>query len=156
MPRPWFVLAALVGCASGDPPTRATPAEPSEVPATTAVATQPAAQPSEVPSAMASASAEPPLLDADGKLLPQTDDEPRADSPLYLERVALLFRAIVEDDPEIARPFFFPLPAYQAVKAIEDPARDWQNRLWKLFARDVHHYHQEVGRSSRGPSARSG
>ena len=69
----------------------------------------------------------------------------RQETPLFQHRLGLLWQAIVADDPEIARPFFFPKEAYLKVKAIKDPGRDWERRLWKLFVRDVHEYHQELG-----------
>jgi hypothetical protein len=57
-----------------------------------------------------------------------------------------LFRAIIEDNAELALPFFFPLVAYEQVKAIAKPARDWETRLVRLFKRDIHTYHQRLGR----------
>ena len=64
---------------------------------------------------------------------------------MFRHRLELLWRAIVADDPEIARPFFFPKEAYLKVKAIKDPGRDWERRLWKLFVRDIHEYHEKLG-----------
>ncbi|MCA9571602.1 MAG: hypothetical protein KC656_27375, partial [Myxococcales bacterium] len=107
-----------------------------------AVVAPPAAEPA--PEA-AQVLVEPLLVDEAGALLPQTEDMPRVDDPLFQDRLHTLWRAIVEDDPELARAFFFPKVAYQKVKAIADPARDWDQRLWKLFVRDVHAYHAELG-----------
>jgi hypothetical protein len=87
----------------------------------------------------------PSLLGPSGELLAQTEERPSVDDALFEHRMGLLFRAIVADDPEIARPFFFPLEAYEKVKAIAEPKRDWNRRLWKLFVRDVHDYHRELG-----------
>jgi hypothetical protein len=95
--------------------------------------------------AAATAAYEPALVGADGKPLPQTEGEPSLDSPLFRHHMALLLRAIVEDDPTIAEAVFFPKLAYEQVKAIEKPGLDWKNRLWKLFARDVHEYHKKLG-----------
>jgi hypothetical protein len=89
--------------------------------------------------------AAPALVGPDGELLPQTEARPSVEDALFDSRMRLLFSAIVADDPEIARPFFFPLPAYEKVKAIADPKRDWNRRLWKLFVRDIHEYHRELG-----------
>ena len=61
------------------------------------------------------------MVDDAGELLPQTEDEPSIHSPLFQHRLGLLWQAIVADDPEIARPFFFPKVAYLKVKAIKDP-----------------------------------
>jgi hypothetical protein len=126
------------------------PAEPAKDEPTTA---PPDATASGSASAGASADAppapppvvEPSLFDADGKLLPQLDDEPRDDSPVFQRRMALLFEAIVNDDAERARSVFFPVEAYEQVKAIEKPAADWKSRLWKNFVRDVHRYHDKLG-----------
>jgi hypothetical protein len=131
----------------------APPAGDSPSPAVTATAaavvapTEPTdAAPAEPPVDTPPAIPEPPaLLDVDGKLLPQNEDRPAVAEPLFEHRMALLFRAIVENDPEIARSFFFPLAAYEKVKAIADPNRDWNRRLWKLFVRDIHDYHRELG-----------
>jgi len=87
----------------------------------------------------------PPLVGEDGELLPQTEAEPKVDSKLFQQRVARLVEAIQKDDPEIARDFFFPRVAYEKVKAIKHPGRDWDARLWKLFVRDVHEYHEKLG-----------
>lgn len=89
---------------------------------------------------------EPPALrDAGGNPLPQTDDLPSLDSPWLKHRVEQLFAAIVADDAEIARSAFFPLIAYEQVKAINQPARDWQHRLFAAFRRDIHEYHRQLG-----------
>lgn len=93
---------------------------------------------------------EPPLHAEDGSLLPQTEDRPSAQSPVYERRVQLLFDAILRDDPSAARSFFFPVEAYEQVKAIEKPGRDWKNRLWRNFERDVHEYHAQLGADPQG------
>ncbi|HEY5958172.1 MAG TPA: hypothetical protein VIV60_16525, partial [Polyangiaceae bacterium] len=51
----------------------------------------------------------PKLFDASGKPLPQTEELPKFDSPSFRRRTALLFEAIVKDDPSIATPAFFPV-----------------------------------------------
>jgi len=107
-----------------------------------------AGPPPSAPGAPDAAPTDPPapsLFAPDGTLLPQTEQRPSIDEPLFEHGLELLWRAIVADDPEIARPFFFPLPAYEQVKAIADPKRDWKRRLWKLFVRDIHDYHRELG-----------
>jgi hypothetical protein len=86
------------------------------------------------------------LTDQDGKPLPQTEERPKADSPGFNARMALLFRAITSDDPELGAPAFFPLLAYQQVKDVQKPERDWQYRLMRNFARDIHAYHKRLGR----------
>ncbi len=100
------------------------------------------------PSASASPPALPPLLDADDEPLPQTDDKPTTEDPVFRDRLERLWQAIVTDDPEKARDFFFPVEAYQQVKAIEKPERDWKYRLWKNFVRDVRGYHKRLGKTA--------
>jgi hypothetical protein len=59
-----------------------------------------------------------------------------------------LWEAVVSDDPRSAMPFFFPLSAYLQVKAISDPAADWQNRLVAAYDRDIHTLHRSLGASA--------
>jgi hypothetical protein len=88
------------------------------------------------------------LVDATGRTLPQTEDRPKVTSPACSRRAELVFQAIRDDRPELARQAFFPVVAYHEVKAIERPERDWQYRLWKNFERDVHEYHRQLGREA--------
>lgn len=88
---------------------------------------------------------EPALLGPDGGVLPQTRDTPSVDSPLFRYHVRLLFEAIQKDDPKLGMPFFFPVIAYQQVKAIQKPARDWKYRLVAAYKRTVHRYHRRLG-----------
>jgi hypothetical protein len=92
----------------------------------------------------------PNLLAADGSALPQTHELPRTDSPGFHERLERLVAAIARDEPELALPAFFPRVAYQQVKAIADPARDWQQRLVRAFERNIHEYHQSLGSDAAG------
>lgn len=89
----------------------------------------------------------PPLVDANGQPLPQTDDKdkPSLRSKSWEKRVALLFKAIQTDDPQAAIPAFFPELAYQQVKAIPNPSADWKARLIKAFERDIHEAHKKLG-----------
>ncbi|MEZ4370173.1 MAG: methyltransferase domain-containing protein [Polyangiaceae bacterium] len=94
----------------------------------------------------------PKLKGDDGKplpQLPQAEGDPSFESPLFKQHLRLLTRAIVLDDPEIARSVFFPVEAYQQVKDIPKPERDWEYRLWKNFKRDVHDYHKRLGDNPR-------
>lgn len=92
---------------------------------------------------------EPKLRDEAGKALPQTEGDPQLDSPLFKHHLRLLAQAILRDDPELARAVFFPVEAYQQVKDIPKPERDWEYRLWKNFKRDVHDYHRRLGAGAR-------
>ena len=77
--------------------------------------------------------------------LPQTTQEPTDSDPMFLAGVQDLWQAIVSDDPQVGLPFFFPLSAYLQVKAISDPAADYQNRLIAAYFRDIHAAHQSLG-----------
>lgn len=164
-----LVAAALLASACGEAPApRGSAAADSaaSAPAPTSEARSPAKTASAAPSAstpaaLPSASAAPPpvavdltkapeLLDAAGKPLSQTDVRPSVDSPAFQERLSLVFRAIVADDPTLAEPAFFPKIAYEQVKDIKDAGADWKSRLLKAFARNIHEYHKELGDDPAG------
>lgn len=42
-------------------------------------------------------------------------------------------------------PFFFPVGAYQQVKAIAHPENDWKHRLVGAYARDLHAHAKRLG-----------
>ena len=84
------------------------------------------------------------MIGADGKPLPQTEAPPQQ-SPWFDAGVRALFRAIQNDDPKLAEAFFFPLAAYEQVKDVKDPKRDWERRLIANFRRDIHDYHRRLG-----------
>jgi len=88
---------------------------------------------------------QPALNEADGAPLPQTDAFPTTDSPSFGARTEWLWMAIVRDDAQLAERAFFPLVAYQQVKAIPNPAADYKSRLLGAFGRDIHKYHQQLG-----------
>jgi hypothetical protein len=77
--------------------------------------------------------------------LPQTRDEPVANGAQFNAGVNGLWTAVVTDNPAAAMPFFFPLSAYLQVKAISNPAGDWQNRLVAAYTRDIHNLHLSLG-----------
>jgi hypothetical protein len=77
--------------------------------------------------------------------LPQTRDEPEAGGAMFTTGLNDLWKAVVNDDPSSAMPFFFPLTAYLQVKAISDPADDWQDRLVAAYGRDIHSLHRSLG-----------
>ncbi len=82
--------------------------------------------------------------------LPQTHDEPVASGAQFNAGVNGLWTAVVSDDPGAAMPFFFPLSAYLQVKAVSNPAGDWQNRLVAAYTRDIHNLHQSLGSDAAG------
>jgi hypothetical protein len=77
--------------------------------------------------------------------LPQTRDRPAAASPELDARIAALWDGIATDDPERAMPFFFPVSAYEQVKAIPSPASDWRRRLVAAYKRDIRGLHKRLG-----------
>jgi hypothetical protein len=85
------------------------------------------------------------LSGEDAGTLPQTHDEPEPSGARFDGRVAALWDAIVNDDPDRAMPFFFPLTAYEQVKAISNPARDWRLRLVAAYKRDIRDLHLRLG-----------
>jgi hypothetical protein len=87
----------------------------------------------------------PALIDAQGKPLPQTDERPTLTSASFQQRVALVARAITTGDAEPASAAFFPLLAYQQVKDVAKPERDYKLRLLANFKRDVLEYHHALG-----------
>lgn len=148
---PLVPIFVLLGCDEPKKPAEPAPAA-SQPTAVASAPPSPSAVPSATPSAVASAvpapeetSAVPPLVDAEGKPLPQTEEKPSLRSKSWEKRVELLFRAIQIDDPSVAMPAFFPVIAYEQVKALPKPAVDWKARLIKAFERDVHEAHEKMG-----------
>jgi hypothetical protein len=52
---------------------------------------------------------------------------------------------VAGDDPERGMAAFFPVGAYRQVKAVADPARDWNRRLVGAYRRDLHALHLRLG-----------
>jgi hypothetical protein len=82
---------------------------------------------------------------SDPGALPQTDERPTASGATFTAGVDALWEAIAKDQPELGYPFFFPESAYVQVKAIGDPAGDYQHRLIANFDEDVHTLHAQLG-----------
>lgn len=130
---------------TNEPPAlEATPA--AALPMASSSATAPDAGPA---SAATSASpvpeTEPPLVDAQGKPLDQTDQRPTSESPAFQKRIAKVAQAILTGDVEPALSAFFPLVAYQQVKDVAKPERDYKYRLLANFKRDLLEYHHALG-----------
>jgi hypothetical protein len=81
----------------------------------------------------------------DPQFLPQTQDKPAPTSARFTAGAAALWQAIVTDDPDVAMPFFFPLGAYEQVKAISNPESDWRTRLVGAYREDIHALHAKLG-----------
>ena len=87
----------------------------------------------------------PALVDAEGKPLSQTDQRPTLSSPWFQQRIDAVAKAIISGDAEPAAAAFFPLLAYQQVKDVAKPERDYRFRLLANFKRDVLEYHHALG-----------
>ncbi len=146
-------LAALAafGCTRGAPPTPAVDAAvaplPGPNPARTGLTDSGVAAPtsSEAPAASGTSSVTEVVDAGDPGALPQTRDRPASSSPQLDARTAALWDAIVHDDPDRAMPFFFPVTAYEQVKAIPSPASDWRRRLVAAYKRDIHGLAKRLG-----------
>jgi hypothetical protein len=77
--------------------------------------------------------------------LPQTSALPGDRDAQFYAGAADLWQAIVQDKPELAHPFFFPLSAYRQVKAIWNPAEDYQDRLIAWYDLDIRAAHDRLG-----------
>jgi hypothetical protein len=82
--------------------------------------------------------------------LPQTDERPAATGATFTAGVQGLWQAVQQDRPELAMPFFFPQAAYLQVKAIADPATDYQQRLIANYEQDIHTLHAQLGADAAG------
>jgi len=140
------VLAAAVlvaGCASGPAGGGAPPARPRAATPGVSVSRTPAPAPaSPRPGSSPSVIAVPPPPAS----LHQTMAFPSAGTRVFLAEMTDLWAAVVTGRPALARDSFFPLGAYEQVKAIADPAADWQSRLWGDFRLDVVAAHGLLGR----------
>ena len=143
-----LVLAAVIGTAlvvlDHDDP------QPSDTAVVVAVGSNvttslPTATTTSVGVASTTTTAAPPASTTDPGALPQTDERPTASGATFDAGVHALWEAIRQDKPELGLPFFFPKSAYLQVKAIGDPAGDYQSRLIANFEDDVHTLHAQLG-----------
>ena len=145
-----IATALLTGC-GGSSSTQTKPPSPSSPPASV-VTYAPPSRPSSPPSRPSSPPPGPPtaLPVAPGAgALPQTRALPSTSSAAFRAAMQDLWLAVTTGKPSLALPAFFPLAAYQQVKAIYNPAADWHGRLWYDFTLDVGAAHRLVGRDAR-------
>jgi hypothetical protein len=150
-------LSVLAACARGEPPSPAS-ASATVAPIAPIASTAGRDASSVVPDAAAvtadAAAAGTSGMDAtpgvDPATLPQTRDKPEPSGTSWDARVAALWSAIQKDDPDLAMPFFFPVAAYEQVKDVANPARDWKYRLVAAYAKDVHDLHAKLGKAADG------
>jgi hypothetical protein len=79
----------------------------------------------------------------------QTRSLPSAGTRVFRAEMTDLWAAVVTGHPRLAAQAFFPLAAYTQVKAIANPAGDWQSRLFGDFRLDVGAAHRFLGRGAR-------
>jgi hypothetical protein len=136
-----MLAAGCAGSADGHAATARLPHRVSQAAATA----RPDASPSQ--SAAASPSPSPSVLAVPPPPpgLPQTRAFPSAGTPVFQAEMTDLWTAVVTGQPDTAAPAFFPLSAYKQVKAIADPAADWNTRLFGDFRLDVGAAHHLLG-----------
>jgi hypothetical protein len=132
-----MLVAGCGGSAGGRAAPAARPRRVSQAAATA----RPDSSPSPSPSASPSVIAVPPPPPG----LPQTRALPSAATPVFQAEMTDLWTAVVTGRPETGAPAFFPVAAYKQVKAIADPAADWNARLFGDFRLDVGAAHRLLG-----------
>ncbi len=85
-----------------------------------------------------------------GGSLPQTSAFPAANTPLFKQLMADLWSGVIENRLSPALPAFFPLGAYDQLKAIGDAAGDWHNRLVYDYRLDIGAAHALLGSDPAG------
>ena len=138
-----MLLAVLAGCAAGTKPQAAAS------PTSTTSTSSPKASPSPSPSTQQPTPAKPrpsalPVAPASAAAAPQTTAVPKTSSTAFRNATHDIWLAITTGNPDYAKPAFFPEKAYEQVKAIADPAADWENRLWYDFTLDLAAVHRLV------------
>lgn len=138
----WKLLAltltalAVTACATAQsqvsPPPRQSPAAAGSSPAP-----PPSPSPSPSPSIIA--------IPAPPAGLPQTRVLPSAATQVFHDEMTDLWTAIVTGNSSVAIQSFFPLSAYQQVKAIADPTADWHSRLVGDYVLDIQAAHSFLG-----------
>lgn len=138
-----ITLALLTGCsaASSTTTTRAHPRPSPSPPASSAAPASPSPRPSGPPTAL-------PVTPGAGTL-PQTGTFPSTDSVAFHDAMQDVWLAVTSGNARLAVPAFFPLAAYQKLKAIYDPTADWDDRLWYDFTLDVAAAHRVVDPDAR-------
>ena len=141
-------LAALAaGCAGSAASSGATPgSSASRATAATSVAASVSASPSQPAASPWPLVLAVPVVKAGQH---QTHVLPPAHSAVFQAEMTDLWAGIVSGRPDLAMPAFFPVVAYEQVKAIGDPAADWHNRLVADFRADVIAAHGLIGTAAR-------
>jgi hypothetical protein len=142
-----IAAALLAGCgASSSPATRVNAATtvsqpPSSLPGSHVTSAPASPRPSGPPTAV-------PVAPGAGAL-PQTRAFPSTNSAAFHDAMQDLWLAVTTGNARLALPAFFPRAAYQRLKAIYDPAGDWDDRLWYDFTLDLGAAHRTVDPDAR-------
>ena len=139
----------LAGCGAGSPGQPAPTAKASAAGTGSPSAKSASPTASVTPRATASASPSARPVAPGAGALPQTRAFPGTRTAAFDNAMADLWLAVTTGNPRFGRPGFFPLTAYQQVKAEPYPAADWQYRLWDDFVLDVRAAHRLVGSGAR-------
>ena len=147
--RGWLMVltaltAGLAGCASPSVHFAAGAA-----PSSTGAATPSAPQASPAPTPSGSPSVIP--VPRPPARLHQTRVLPRSHTAVFRAEMTDLWTALVTGRVRAGVQEFFPLTAYQQVKAIADPSADWHSRLLADFRLDVTAAHHFLRRSPGRP-----
>lgn len=76
---------------------------------------------------------------------PQTEAFPTATSPVFNSNMHALWNGVVANNVHLALGGFFPESAYVKVKAVNNPAADYSNRLVAGYAADIGAAHRLLG-----------
>jgi hypothetical protein len=149
-----LAAGALTGCAATAGGTAATVSRTASVTASAAatVGHSAAAQPNPRPRPGPPPPPKPTALAVappSAATLPQTRTLPSTTDTAFKNLIHDFWLAVTTGNADYAKPAFFPEKAYEQVKAISDPAQDWQDRLWDEFTLDVAAVRPLVGRNAR-------
>jgi hypothetical protein len=142
------LAAAATGCTASGTATGSHPVSASTHAATSAPSSR---SPSTTASASSSSSPWPLVVPVPAAVSGQhqTSARPTAQDSVFQAEMTDLWAGVVSGRPDLELPAFFPLVAYEQVKAIIDPAADWQNRLVAEFRQDVVAAHDLLGDKAR-------
>lgn len=136
-----ILLILVASCSRADPPG-ANPPQSTRVQAKGADSNSPFAY--EPPSASAPSTAAP--APSAKIAAPPADPQNKAKPPLASEDLDVsakaLFDAVVKDDPDLAKAFFFPREPFTPLKDAADPDRYWR-QLFATYQHDIHKLHQK-------------
>lgn len=138
------LVLPLVGCGSAPLASPPSAASPTATTATTTTSTTAAPVATSSTTVVASTT----TSTTDPGSLPQTDALPPASSPQFSSEMAAFWRGVTADSVTPAMPAFFPLGAYEQVKAISDAAYDYQSRLVGGYSLDIQAAHNITGSSA--------